>query len=204
MLLRSHAGDGLPLQTVLHEAGPLPLHLLTLQVHGVMGNVSSSPAAAAPLLQAAADTANRQPAPASASVSQSSNAAGTDSSAPASTQTGSTGQNASIAGIGLSPEAAAAAAAAAAADGTTAAAPSTVDASKSNGRQRKRMLQLEAKLQVYMDSEDRRVKELTEGVLYELLPAALNVMLPSCEDPLTELDPERCRVRSNSSSKLVT
>jgi hypothetical protein len=56
------------------------------------------------------------------------------------------------------------------------------------------MAQLEAKLQVFMDHEDQRVKELTEGVLYELLPAALNVMLPNCEDPLTELDPERCRV----------
>jgi hypothetical protein len=55
-------------------------------------------------------------------------------------------------------------------------------------------MQLEAKLQRYMDSEDRRVKELTEGVLYELLPAALNVMLPNCEDPLQELDAERCRV----------
>jgi hypothetical protein len=55
-------------------------------------------------------------------------------------------------------------------------------------------MQLEAKLQRYMDSEDRRVKELTEGVLYELLPAALNVMLPHCEDPLQELDAERCRV----------
>lgn len=55
-------------------------------------------------------------------------------------------------------------------------------------------MQLEAKLQRYMDSEDRRVKELTEGVLYELLPSALNVMLPHCEDPLQELDAERCRV----------
>jgi hypothetical protein len=62
------------------------------------------------------------------------------------------------------------------------------------GQQRKHMMQLEARLQVSMDNEDRRVKELTEGVLYELLPAALNVMLPNCEDQLTELDPERCRV----------
>lgn len=111
------------------------------------------------------------------------------------------GQVSSIAGIGLSPEAAAAAAAAATAavDGAAPAAatpPASVDCAKGSGRQRKRLQQLESKLQVYMDHEDRRVKELTEGVLYELLPAVLNAMLPSCEDPLTELDPERCRVRS--------
>jgi hypothetical protein len=45
-----------------------------------------------------------------------------------------------------------------------------------------------------MDCEDRRVKELTESILYDFLPAALNVMLPMCEDPLQELDADRCRV----------
>jgi hypothetical protein len=45
-----------------------------------------------------------------------------------------------------------------------------------------------------MDCEDRRVKELTESILYDFLPAALNVMLPLCEDPLQELDADRCRV----------
>jgi hypothetical protein len=45
-----------------------------------------------------------------------------------------------------------------------------------------------------MDGEDRRVKELTEGVLYDFLPAALAVMLPPGEDPLAELDETRCRV----------
>lgn len=112
---------------------------------------------------------------------------------------GNAGQASSIAGIGLSPEAAAAAAAAAAATAAVDAAPAvppppTVDSAKGSGRQRKRLQQLESKLQLFMDHEDRRVKELTEGVLYELLPAVLNVMLPSCEDPLTELDPDRCRV----------
>lgn len=51
-----------------------------------------------------------------------------------------------------------------------------------------------AALAQHMDSEDRRVKDLTEGILYELLPSALQVMLPACEDPLRELDAERCRV----------
>ena len=46
-----------------------------------------------------------------------------------------------------------------------------------------------------MDSEDKRVKGLTEAVLYDFLPGALNVMLPHCEDPLQELDADRCRVR---------
>lgn len=45
---------------------------------------------------------------------------------------------------------------------------------------------LEAKLQSQMDCEDRRVKELTEAVLYDLLPALLHAVLPdsSVEDPL--------------------
>ncbi len=56
-----------------------------------------------------------------------------------------------------------------------------------------------AALQGALDTEDRRVKELTEGILYDFLPAALNVMLPRCEDPLQELDADRCRVSSVSS-----
>lgn len=66
------------------------------------------------------------------------------------------------------------------------------------------MLQLEQKLQHHMDCEDRRVKELTEGVLYDFLPAALNVMLPNCEDPLMELDPDRCRVRAAQAHSPIT
>lgn len=62
------------------------------------------------------------------------------------------------------------------------------------GRHKRHLQQLEAKLNRHMDCEDRRVKELTEGVLYDLLPAALDVMLPSSEDPLQELHAERCRV----------
>lgn len=61
-------------------------------------------------------------------------------------------------------------------------------------RQRKRSVQLDQKMQHQLDSEDKRVKELTEAVLYDFLPAALNVMLPAAEDPLQELDGDRCRV----------
>lgn len=80
---------------------------------------------------------------------------------------------------------------------------SVTDTHTAAGRHRKRIMQLEAKLQHYMDCEDRRVKELTEGVLYEFLPAALNVMLPHCEDPLQELDTERCRVKLQSDAIMV-
>ncbi|GLC37451.1 hypothetical protein PLESTB_001584400 [Pleodorina starrii] len=61
------------------------------------------------------------------------------------------------------------------------------------GSRRSRLQKMEHKLSAHMDSEDRRVKELTEGILYDFLPAALNVMLPRCEDPLQELDADRCR-----------
>ncbi len=61
-------------------------------------------------------------------------------------------------------------------------------------RSRKRLVQPEQKLQHHMDSEDQRVKELTECVLYDFLPAALNVMLPRTEDTSAELDADKCRV----------
>ncbi|KXZ46814.1 hypothetical protein GPECTOR_40g548 [Gonium pectorale] len=61
------------------------------------------------------------------------------------------------------------------------------------GSRRSRLQKVETKLSQSLDSEDRRVKELTEGILYDFLPAALNVMLPRCEDPLQELDADRCR-----------
>lgn len=154
---------------------------------------------APPPLAAADDAATRPPALSQASTALPANAGSTASGPPSSPAPAS-----SIAGIGLSAEAAAvaaaAAAAASAAAGNGTAAPCTpapvpaVESSKGSKRQHKRTELLEAKLQVFMDHEDQRVKELTEGVLYELLPAALHVMLPSCEDPLTELDPERCRV----------
>lgn len=66
--------------------------------------------------------------------------------------------------------------------------------STSSARSKKQQSQLEAKLQWHMDREDQRVKELTEGVLYEFLPAALEAILPICEDPLQELNADRCRV----------
>jgi hypothetical protein len=62
-------------------------------------------------------------------------------------------------------------------------------------RQDKAAAQRDAMLRAFLDGEDERVKQLTEGILYELLPAALHVMLPSGDDPLTQLDAERCRVR---------
>ncbi|GIL58872.1 hypothetical protein Vafri_13838, partial [Volvox africanus] len=61
------------------------------------------------------------------------------------------------------------------------------------GSRRSRLQKMESRLTAHMDSEDRRVKELTEGILYDFLPAALNVMLPRCEDHLQELDADRCR-----------
>lgn len=64
----------------------------------------------------------------------------------------------------------------------------------SRNRARKRLLQLEQKLQVHMDMEDRRVKELTEGVLYDFLPAALNVLPIEEAAEGREMDTGRCRV----------
>ena len=61
-------------------------------------------------------------------------------------------------------------------------------------RSRKQVVQPEQKLQHHMDSEDQRVKELTECVLYDFLPAALNVMLPRTDDTSAELDADTCRV----------
>ena len=52
---------------------------------------------------------------------------------------------------------------------------------------------MEAKIQHHMECEDRRVKELTEAILYDFLPLALNVIVPQCEDPLLELDAEKFR-----------
>lgn len=139
-----------------------------------MGNVSSQPMPAAAGAYAAT------------SSSTAGDIAGPGGFSSSNNHNSSSNGPASIAGSELDTGAAAADAAAEGAAG--------VDASTAAGRHRKRLMQLEAKLQRYMDSEDRRVKELTEGVLYELLPAALNVMLPHCEDPLQELDAERCRV----------
>jgi hypothetical protein len=56
--------------------------------------------------------------------------------------------------------------------------PSTTSGSSSSQGHSKRLAQLEAKLQQQMDAEDRRVKVLTEGILYDFLPAALAVMMP--------------------------
>lgn len=106
----------------------------------------------------------------------------------------------SIAGVGLSEEAAAAAAAAppaALAHAGSKAAPSSsssTGAGKGGGKQRKRTTQPEDKMQQHMEREDRRVEVLVEGILYHLLPACLDALLPNCEDPLTKMDPECCRV----------
>eukprot|EP00884_Botryococcus_braunii_P020575 jgi/Botrbrau1/7200/Bobra.0300s0026.1 len=52
---------------------------------------------------------------------------------------------------------------------------------------------LEAKLQHHIEHEDRRVKELTEAILYDFLPSAMDVMLPATADPASELHMDRCR-----------
>lgn len=41
---------------------------------------------------------------------------------------------------------------------------------------------------------EESTRALTERVLYEFLPSALNMMLPHCNDPLQELCPDKCRV----------
>lgn len=70
------------------------------------------------------------------------------------------------------------------------------------GFQRKQHQQpLENKLQQQLEREDVYVKKLTETILYQFLPAALNQMLPQCVDPCNqrwssemELCSEKCRV----------
>lgn len=56
--------------------------------------------------------------------------------------------------------------------------------------------------QQHLDGEDRRVRRLTESVLYDFLPAALQVMLPQVHGKADgddkELDPDRCRVRDQT------
>ncbi len=52
------------------------------------------------------------------------------------------------------------------------------------------MYQFPSTLQLHIDREDRRIKELTEGVLYDFLPAALSIMVPEA----TELKLECCQV----------
>ena len=52
---------------------------------------------------------------------------------------------------------------------------------------------LQQKLQQHIDREDRRIKELTEAILYEFLPAALRVLAPEGSDPGLELTPAKCR-----------
>lgn len=70
------------------------------------------------------------------------------------------------------------------------------DATSSNiaTRHKERIKLLEQKLQKHMEYEDKRVKELTEAILYDFLPAALHALLPPCEDPLAELDTRRCHL----------
>eukprot|EP00210_Caulerpa_lentillifera_P005795 g5541.t1 len=54
--------------------------------------------------------------------------------------------------------------------------------------------QLEQKVQQYMDAEDKRVSEVVEGILYDFLPAAFDAIIPSCIDPMTELNSDRCKL----------
>lgn len=53
---------------------------------------------------------------------------------------------------------------------------------------------IEAKLQHHIEHEDRRVKELTEAILYDFVPSAMDVMLVPTDDPASELHVDRCRV----------
>lgn len=62
-------------------------------------------------------------------------------------------------------------------------------------RGNKRQGQAQQETKSSIDGEDMRIKQLTEAVLYDFLPAALNVMLPHCTDLQQELDADRCRVR---------
>ncbi len=52
------------------------------------------------------------------------------------------------------------------------------------------MYQFPSTLQLHIDREDRRIKELTEGILYDFLPAALSIMVPEA----TEVKLECCQV----------
>lgn len=53
---------------------------------------------------------------------------------------------------------------------------------------------IEAKLQHHIEHEDRRVKELTEAILYDFVPSAMDAMLVPTDDPASELHVDRCRV----------
>lgn len=59
-----------------------------------------------------------------------------------------------------------------------------------------RMTYCEAVMRFRMGKEDIRVKELTEAVLCDFLPATLDIMLPNCEDPLGAVDQEQTEVRT--------
>lgn len=60
---------------------------------------------------------------------------------------------------------------------------------------------LQLKLQQHIDREDRRIKELTESILYEFVPAALRIAAPEAVNavPGVEMAPEQCRVRQTHS-----
>ncbi|PSC75029.1 hypothetical protein C2E20_1867 [Micractinium conductrix] len=52
---------------------------------------------------------------------------------------------------------------------------------------------LQQKLQQHIDREDRRIKELTEGILYDFFPAALRALLPPGADPAGGLPSDAAR-----------
>ncbi len=52
---------------------------------------------------------------------------------------------------------------------------------------------LQQKLQQHIDREDRRIKELTEAILYEFLPRALRAAAGG-DDLARDLTPDKCRV----------
>lgn len=64
-----------------------------------------------------------------------------------------------------------------------------------NGRGAGGLQPLQQKLQQHIDREDRRIKELTEAILYDFLPRALRAVAGGGGDYARELTPKKCRVR---------
>lgn len=62
-----------------------------------------------------------------------------------------------------------------------------------NGAAKSGLQPLQQKLQHHIDREDRRIKELTEAILYDFLPRALRAAAGGDDIP-RELTPQKCRV----------
>ncbi len=62
-------------------------------------------------------------------------------------------------------------------------------------RDRKGFQALEQRVKKQVELEDKRVKELTEAILYDFVPTAMDVLLPKTDDPASELHADRCQVK---------